>query len=268
MRRFALSLLSVSFLLFGTACFDIEQDITLNKDQSGTADLKIGIDMEPMIVIMAQMQHEMSGKTGPATKAEIDAAKADFKKQQKAQAAKSGKDKAPDGPIDPKEVEKELPPGIKLLDANVKEQEFGVVTTMKFSFDKLAHLVGVKFPQSKDGDPTKKNVIDSPFEGLEVVDQGKTLTIRTKPTNPAANVEKQTEDSPQKIDPATEKMMKDAFKKMRVAYKITAPYEVVSHNATRKEGNTLIWEYNFDALEKMGNSKKLDDFGVKVVYKK
>jgi hypothetical protein len=56
---------------------------------------------------------------------------------------------------------------------------------------------------------------------------------------------------------------------MRVAWKITAPFEVVSSNATRKEGNTLIWEYDFQKLQKLGSSKKaLDDMGVRVTYKK
>jgi hypothetical protein len=63
--------------------------------------------------------------------------------------------------------------------------------------------------------------------------------------------------------------MNDAFKNMRVAWKITAPFEVASSNATRREGNTLIWEYDFQALQKLGaSSKALDSLGVNVVYRK
>jgi len=72
-----------------------------------------------------------------------------------------------------------------------------------------------------------------------------------------------------KLDADTEKLMNDAFKNLRVAWKITAPFEVVSSNATRKEGNTLIWEYDFAKLQKLAASKKgLDEMGVKVTYKK
>jgi len=54
-----------------------------------------------------------------------------------------------------------------------------------------------------------------------------------------------------------------------VAWKITAPFDVVSSNATRKDGNTLIWEYDFEKLQKLAASKKgLDDMGVKVTYRK
>jgi hypothetical protein len=62
--------------------------------------------------------------------------------------------------------------------------------------------------------------------------------------------------------------VKDAFSKMRVAYRITAPFTVVSHNATRREGNTLIWEYDMAAFEKMEKTKKLDDLGVHVTYRR
>jgi hypothetical protein len=80
-------------------------------------------------------------------------------------------------------------------------------------------------------------------------------------------VKEQAADAP-KLDAATEKMVKDAFSKMRVAYRITAPFTVVSHNATRREGNTLIWEYDMAAFEKMEKTKKLDDLGVRVTYRR
>ena len=64
-------------------------------------------------------------------------------------------------------------------------------------------------------------------------------------------------DAP-KLDDATEKLVKEAFGKMRVVYRITAPFEVVSHNATRREGKTLVWEYDMETFEKMAASGKVD----------
>ncbi len=269
MRRLGMVLLAGTFALFATGCFEIEQAVDIKKDMSGTANLKIGIDLEPMIIIMAQVQKEMSGKKGPLTKEEIAAAKADFKKEQ-ASKKSDAKEK-----LDPrKDIEGGLPPGVKLLDASVTEKEFGVTTNFKFAFDKLKSLVGVKLNSKKKGegpeDPTKASVLDSPFQGMEVIDTPTTLTIRTKPQNPADKVKEQaSEQSPAKIDPDTEKMMKDAFKNLRVAWKITAPFEVVSSNAHRREGNTLIWEYDFEKFEKMSKAGKIDDdMGIKVTYKK
>lgn len=258
-------ILAALLVIFATGCFEVEQSIELKKDMSGTANFKLGIDMEPMVIIMAKVQKEMSGDKSPLTKAEIAAAKADFKKKEK----KSTNEPAEDPR---KQAEGGLPPGVKLLDVNVTEKEFGVVTNMKFAFDKLSSLVGVKLNSKKEegGDPTKKSIIDSPFQGLEIAETAKTITIHTKPQNPADKVKAETSEQAPKLDPDTEKLMNDAFKNLRVAWKITAPFEVASSNATRKEGNTLIWEYDFATLQKLAaaSPKALDDLGVNVTYKK
>lgn len=254
----ALALLSVVLL---TGCFEIDQTINLQKDLSGTADFHLGVDLEPMVVIMAQFAREMEGKKGPVTEAELAKARADFKKSGKKDGEKSDS-KQPS--LD--EIQSGLPEGVKLLDFKAVEKDFGIATDFKFGFDRLSRLVGVKLPSKEGGDPTKKNIIDSPFEGLELVEKGDTFTIRTKPINPAESVKEEAKDAP-KPDPETEKMIADAFKKLRVSYRINAPFTIVSHNAMRREGNTLVWEYtmeNFEALAK----KPADDFGVRVTYKR
>ncbi len=257
-------LVAALFALFATGCFEVEQSIELKRDLSGTANFKLGIDMEPMVMIMAKVQKEMGGDKSPLTKAEIAAAKADFKKNEK---------KSTETTDPRKQAEGGLPPGVKLLDASVTEKEFGVTTNMKFAFDKLSSLVGVKLGSKKEGegpgDPTKKSIIDTPFQGLEISETAKTISIHTKPQNPAEKVKNQASEQGPKMDPETEKMMNDAFKNLRVAWKITAPFEVASTNATRREGNTLIWEYDFAKFQKLAeNPKALDDMGVSVTYKK
>src|ERR1043165_2309124 len=113
-------ILAALLVVFATGCFEVEQSIELKKDLSGTANFKLGVDMEPMIVIMAKVQKEMGGDKSPLTKAEIEAARADFKKNAKKSSSKTE---------DPrKEAEGGLPPGVKLLDVAVQETEFGVTT--------------------------------------------------------------------------------------------------------------------------------------------
>jgi len=259
MKR-AIVVLSVFSMLFLGGCFEVEQSINLNKDLSGTADFHLGVDLEPMVVVMAQFGREMEGKTGPMTDAELAKAKAEFKKSAKKSGTKDEPSQA--------DLEKALPEGVKLISYGVKERDFGMDSNFKFGFQKLSQLVGIHLPSKKGGgDPTQKNVIDSPFEGLELSEKGDTLTIRTKPQNPTAAVKEQAADAP-KLDPATEKMVKDAFAKMRVSYRITAPFTIVSHNATRREGNTLIWDYDMAAFEKMEKTRKLDDMGVRVTYRR
>ena len=256
------AVLAVALVAFFTSgCFQIEQSIELKKDLSGTADFHLGVDFEPMVYVMAQFAREMEGKKGPPSEAELAKAKADFKKNSK----KSGDDKMPSKA----EIQKDLPPGVKILDFKAEEKEFGVTTDFKFGFDRINRLVDVKLPGAKgaEQDPTKKNVIDTPFEGLEVVEKGNLITIRTKPQNPTETVKEQAADAP-KLDNDTDEMGTKAVGTMRVAYKITAPFTVVSHNATRKEGNTLIWEYDMKRFEQIAASKKPEDFAVRVTYKK
>src|SRR5437763_6525036 len=127
MNRTRCLLVAAIFAAFATGCFDIEESIELKKDMSGTANLQRGVDMEPMITIMAMMQKQMEGKKGPLTKAELEAAKADFKKSAKKTSSKAEA-------ADPKkDMEKDLPPGVKLLDTSVTEKVFGMVTNMKFA---------------------------------------------------------------------------------------------------------------------------------------
>jgi hypothetical protein len=92
---------------------------------------------------------------------------------------------------------------------------------------------------------------------------GNLLTIRTKPINPTEKVKQEASNGP-KLDPGTEKMVKDALGKLRVTYRITAPFQVVSHNATRREGQTLVWEYDLSKLEAMAKS----DADVRVTYRR
>ena len=251
-----LSLFVPLFLLAG--CFEIEQSINLEKDLSGTADFHLGVDLEPMVVVMAQFAREMEGKTGPVTAEELAKAKADFKLKSKSEKKEE---------LSPEQISKELPEGVKLLDYKVTDRDFGIDSKFRFGFDRLSQLVGVKLPSKKGGDPTQGSVIDSPFESLELSEDDKTFTIRSKPQNPTESVKEQAADAP-KLDAATEKLVRDAFGKLRVAYRITAPFEVVSHNATRREGKTLIWEYDLATFEKMEKSKKLDDLQLRVTYRK
>ena len=250
---------ALGVLLLTAGCFEVENSIKLEKDLSGTADFHLGIDMEPMIIIMAQVAKEMDGKKGALTDAEIAKAKADFK-------AKATTTKTESKEPSKDDVAKGLPKGVKLLDYKMTDKDFGIATDFKFGFDRINHLVDIKLPSKEGGDPTQKSVIDSPFEGLEVVEKGDTITLRTKPVNPADKVNEEKAEGP-KLDADTEAMIKKAFSKLRVAYRITAPFTIVSHNATRKEGNTLIWEYDLARFEQMAKEKKTD-FGVQVTYKR
>lgn len=255
MRKLAALAVCLSGLLV-TGCFDIEQTLTLERNMSGKAGFTMKVDMEPMILFMAQMQKQMEGKKGEPTAAEIAKAKADFlaqnKKQTPADAAKDRKD-----------LESKLPKGVTLLDATMQDTGLKMTANILFGFDNASKLSTIELPKKEGGGPESANPMESPFGGLTLVDDGKTVLITSPVTNPAADSESKT---PVKLDAESKKQMEAMFKGLRVAFKITAPFTILEQNATRKEGNTLIWEYDIKALEKM-KPEQLKQ-GIRVKYQK
>lgn len=257
MKKVGAIVLGLSAFLV-TGCFDIEQTLTLERNMSGKAGFSMKVDMEPMVVFIAQMQRSMADKKGPPTAAEIEAAKADFLKNGK-------KETTGDFDKDKKEMQAALPKGVTLLDASVKDDGLKMGVNMLFGFDNPSKLALIKAPKKPDEQGGPPNPADNPFNGFKVVDDGKTITITTDVQNPMDEA-KQAAPPTEKPDPATQKQMEDMFKGFRVAFKITAPFEVLEQNATRKEGNTLIWEYDLKSIEKM-KPEQLKQ-GIRVKYKK
>jgi hypothetical protein len=248
--------------LCATSCYDIEQTLTLERNLSGKAGFSMKIDMSPMAVFMAKMAREMEGKPGEPTAAEIEKVRKEMLSDDK--------------PMDPvefakdrKELETKLPPGVKLLDATFTEQGLGFAMGLAFAFDHPSKLAKIEFPKEPvkaEGPPMgppKDNPIDHPFGGLTVTDQGATILVTSPPQNPVAD---QMDPKKEKPSPEEQKMIDQLFKGLRVAFKITAPFTIVEHNAHRKEGTTLIWEYTLKSLEKM-TAAELNQ-SIKVRYRK
>jgi hypothetical protein len=243
-----------------SGCFDVEQTMTLERDLSGKAGFSMHVDMEPMVLFMVRMQREMAGQTGEPTKAEIDKARTEFLASGKTQAS---------GPPSKAEIEKQLPPGVKLLDSSFQEEGTKVGARFLFGFDNVSKLSQIKIASKKEGEdgqagPPSQNPSESPFDSLQVKDEGGTILVTSKALNPVADQKEQA--SGMDLSPEMKKQVEDAFKGVRVAFKIDAPFEVLEHNATRKEGRTLIWEYDMKSLEKMTPEQAAQ--GVRVRYKK
>jgi hypothetical protein len=242
-----------------TGCFDVEQAMTLQKDLSGKAAFSMTVNMEPMVLFMLNMQREMEGKKGAPTAAEIEKAKQDFLASKTTKEEDSEKQKT--------EMEKSLPPGVKLLESSIKDEGLKMSVHLVFGFDHISKLAKIQLSSKEAEDqqqPGAKNPFDQPFSGLQVKDEGETLLLTTEAINPAA--EQKQETAGMNLSPEEKKQMEDAFKDLRVAYKIEAPFEVLEDNATRKEGHTLIWEYNLKTMEKMTPEQLAQ--GVRVRFKK
>jgi hypothetical protein len=264
MKKIAAAVLGLCGLALA-GCFDIEQTLTLEKNLSGKAGFAMKVDMEPMVGFMLRMQREMEGKTGEPTKAELDKARQDFIASKKTEAA-------PDFEKDKKELQQKLPKGVTLLDSSFNNDGLKIAANFLFGFDNVSKLSEIQFPKKQEEGAEQQgpgggpgNPVESPFNGLKVVDEGSTILVTSPTENPVADQQKQT-DEMMNLDADTKKQMEEMFKGLRVAFKITAPFQVVEHNAHRKEGNTLIWEYDIKTLEKMKPEELAQ--GVRVRYKK
>lgn len=238
----------LSFAIVWSGCFDVEETLTLERDLSGRAGFAMGIDFEPMILLMAQFKRGFEGKEGPPSAAELAEAQRDF-------LDKKSDDKTKlDTQSLKADMKKELPKGIELLDAGVEDNGLRLKVHFLVGFDKLEKLTALKVPDKKksdapaDGPSGPSNPFDSPFGDLSMVDEGKTLLLTTKPKNVIEETQK---EAPPNLEGDDKAMFDRMFKNLRFYYRIEAPFEVVEHNATRVEGKALIWEFTAKDFEKL-----------------
>ncbi|HVG10368.1 MAG TPA: hypothetical protein VNM67_21870 [Thermoanaerobaculia bacterium] len=266
MKKIAAAVLGLSGLLLA-GCFDIEQTLTLEKNMSGKAGYAMKFDMKPMVGFMAGMKRAMEGKEGPPTAEEIAAVEQEMLASSKAERKIPSKE----------EIAKNLPKGVTLLDSKVQEDGLKFGMNVLFGFDHISKLqeIELKSAEPEKAQPPEApappgpgaqgpNPMESPFGGLQFKDEGDTFLVTSPANNPIADQKEQA--SQMEMSPEDKKQIEEMLGKLRVAFKITAPFKVVEHNAHRKEGNTLIWEYNLESFEKM----KPEDLaqGVRVRYKK
>lgn len=255
--RHAAAALCLTLTVAAAGCLGIEQTITLQKDLSGTAAMVMSADLEPMVQMVARMQHEMTGGKGDPPAELIE------KARQELLAAKSA---------DPIDVEDEkqglreaLPQGIKLLEASFKDDGLKLVGRFVLGFDKLSTLNAISLDAPDGAAPPGPidNPMQRPFDGLTVVEEGGTILITSPTHNPLAD---QAKSGGEPLDPMAKSMMDTMFKGFRVAFRINAPFDVIEHNAHRKDGTTLVWEYDLASIEKMMKG----DAGpaIRVKYKK
>lgn len=266
MRRLYRSL-AVGLVLLTAGCFQIEQHITLDRDLSGTADFMMAMDMEAMVPMMASMSRAFSGEPGPPTEADLEQARRELRQSMEA-------DLEEEGPPDLDEIRRDLPGGVRLLDAEFTHEDLLTRTAFNFAFDDLHALTEMSFSEegegekggmreeSEDDDPT-----ESPFGNLEVIDEGGTLVIRS--VNPVAEVgEQQQEMGMGGMMEGMGEAMGEMFRGMRVVFSLEAPFDVVEHNASRVEGDRLIWEYDDDDFEGAMEGPASEDEGIFVRYRR
>jgi len=255
MRRFVTSaVLGISAIAM-SGCLAIEQTLTLERDMSGKAGLSLDLDMEPLVLVMATMKKSMEGG-GVPTAADLAAARKEMLSSQKSNMGDFENDK--------KEFQSKLPSGVTLLDATAKEDGLKMSASFLLGFDQVAKLKQIEMPKGARPDAAGTSPMESPFGGLNVVAEGQTVLVTSAVQNPVADQQEKVSQMP--VDKSALAMVEQLFKGVRMAFKITSPLEVMEHNAHRREGTTLIWDYNVTSLQKMTPDQLKQ--GVRVRFRK
>jgi hypothetical protein len=238
--RIAVAAVLAALAVLAGGCFDVEETVSLQRDLSGKASFSMKIDMEPMVEIMAGMQHSMSGKPGPATPEEIAEARRQLLAKEKSDAADPAKKQA-ELQQARAEAEKQLPAGVKLLAMSIDDEGLKMGARAEFSFDDVHKLAQLNLPQKGGGAAggSDGNPYQAPFGGLKVVDEGATLLVTLSGADPKSRLQEIKGKIP---EPGMQDQIAAAFKGARFAFRLESPFEVVKTNATRREGKVLIWE--------------------------
>jgi len=256
--RLAAASAALASTLLLAGCFDVEESVELDKNLSGKAGFQCTVDMGAMVLPMLMMKRQMEGKTGEPTAAEIAEARKEMIAQQKTQKSESS------GPPKREEIEKSLPPGVHLLDAGVDDkQDLKLRAHFRFGFDDLNKLAQIRDPKSKDQapGPGKPSLLDQPFSNLKLVDEGKTVLVSTDLGNPVAESSPPAgggEGGGNSPQPTAEqkKQAEQILQGLHLRFKLTTPLQVVESNALRRDGNTLVWDYDLPAIEKLDDAKQ------------
>ena len=155
---------------------------------------------------MLRMEREMAGQKGEPTQEEIDKARAEFLTSGKTQTS---------GPPSKEEIEKQLPPGVKLLDSSFQEGGTKIGANFLFGFDNVSKLSQIKLASKKEGadgqpGPPSQNPADTPFGSLQVKDEGSTILVTSEAMNPVADQKEQA--AGMDLSPEMKKQVEDAFK--------------------------------------------------------
>ncbi|UCF18265.1 MAG: hypothetical protein JSU87_09890 [Gemmatimonadota bacterium] len=232
--RWRLALILVLALPLG-GCMQFEYGIVLERDLSGTANIDMTLDFDRIAYTMATLEKSFSGIEGAPTEEEIAAARQEMMDEM-------GEEEFDEAELR-REIEGDLPEGMELLDVQQSWEDLKMNVKVDLGFENVTQLNQMAI--SRDEDEELPVSEQRPFGDLEIIDEGGTLLIRNEPVNPLDETEEASE-----MMPGLEAMFDSAFADLRIVFKITAPFDIVEHNATRRDGKTLYWEYGLESLEK------------------
>lgn len=222
----------ISLTLMAVGCMQVDYGIVLEDDLSGTADLDMTIDLDRIAYSAALIQAAFEGTGGPPTDEQVEAARERILSEMDSEEDYNATELRA-------EIEPDLPDGMTLRYAEEERDELKQTVRLGFAFDHVDRLRDFEM-RDDDGDHVPGVEDSKPFEGLEIIERGNEVIVRNEPFDPIDDMS----DSPM----VSEKMIGNMMKDLSVTFRLETPFDVVEHNATRKDGRTLIWVFDYKRL--------------------
>lgn len=261
-RKAIVALLALTALVVSSACIDYESGVAFNKDMTGKASFKMTMDLGPFVNNMVSAMSARGG--GPPPDEMVSQLKTELATQL------SG------GMFDVEQLKKSLPAGVTLADSSQKMDELKIIMSFSFAFTDVTKLPLIELPPPTiQGANSIKAQQLKPFESLVFTIDDTTVTITEKskaaetPTVESLATKAAAQSAVSQAKAQLDQLgMGDMLKglSLRMAFKFDVPQTVIEQNATRKEGQTYIWEVkldNFDSIDKMP-----DPPNIKLKFKK
>jgi hypothetical protein len=222
---------------FAAGCMQFDYGVTLEEDLSGTADVDVTVDLDRVAYLAAYIQNAFEGEGGEPSEEQIQAAREDI-------LTEMDEDDDFSEASMRAEIEPDLPEGVVLVFATVDREDLRTKVDMRFAFDHVSKLREIRLDADDESDDAGAPVDSEPFEDLEIVEDGDEIIVRSQPINPVEEMG-ELDDTPF----VTEAMVEKLLEGFSITFRLTSPFKIEEHNATRKEGKTLVWEFNLQTLE-------------------
>ena len=220
--------------VLSVGCMQVDYGIVLEDDLSGTTDLDITIDLDRIAYSAALIQAAFEGTGEPPTEEQVEAAR------EKILSEMDSEEKFDEDDMRA-EIEEDLPDGMTLRYAKQERDELKQRVRLGFGFEHVDRLREFEMRDDEDDDHVPGVEHSRPFEGLEVIERGNEVIVRNEPIDPIDDMS----DSPMVSERMVDNMMKD----LSVTFRLETPFEIVEHNATHRDGRTLVWVFDYERLK-------------------
>jgi hypothetical protein len=223
-----------ALVLLLTGCIKLDQTLTLNKDGSGTLDIRYG--MAEQTIAQLEAMERMSQQDGADSDADAEEGSPfDFDEAEVRE-----------------KFEKEKPEGVELVSAASEVVDGWKYMKMRLSFEDLEALKRTEFFEDSD-------------LSIRRDDNGNyVLTQKTGADDAGIAGAPGGGDGEDAMAEAMMEQMAAMFAGLRIATSVVAPSEILESNATSVEGNKATWV--FDIEEDPTVLSKLNGMDLKMVF--